>query len=103
MICGSGEESEIDLWGRIRPPLIYNSSLTITSSPSTDTPSIRTYNKTHEGIITCKPWVGKKNWEYNLDHFIIPRKRFLQSRNTICNTIPKSHIKVTRMKETITN
>lgn len=80
MICGSGEESEIDLWGRIRPPLIYNSSLTITSSPSTDTPSIRTYNKTYEGIITCKPWVGKKNWEYNLDHFIIPRKRFLQSR-----------------------
>lgn len=60
MICGSGEESEIDLWGRIRPPLIYNSSLTITSSPSTDTPSIRTYNKTYEGIITCKPWVGKK-------------------------------------------
>lgn len=60
MICGSGEESEIDLWGRIRPPLIYNSSLTITSSPSTDTPSIRTYNKTYEGIITCKPWVRKK-------------------------------------------
>lgn len=76
MICGSGEESEIDLWGRIRPPLIYNSSLTITSSPSTDTPSIRTYNKTYEGIITCKPWVGKKKKTGNITWIILS---FLES------------------------
>lgn len=50
IICGSGDESEMDLCGSILPPLIYNSSLTITSSPSTDTPSIRTYKNKKKRI-----------------------------------------------------
>ena len=43
MMEGSGTESPMDLCGRMRPPLMYSSSLTITSSPSTDTFSMRTF------------------------------------------------------------
>jgi hypothetical protein len=40
MICGSGTDSDISLCGNIRPPFMYSSSLTSTSSPSTETFSI---------------------------------------------------------------
>lgn len=45
MICGSGTDSEISLCGSIRPPLMYSSSLTMTSSPSTLTFSIRAFTQ----------------------------------------------------------
>ena len=49
MICGSGTDSEISLCGSIRPPLMYSSSFTTTSSPSTLTFSMRasTQQQTH--------------------------------------------------------
>lgn len=46
IICGSGTDVAILLCGSTWPPLIYNSSLTITSSPSTVIPSIRTHRPT---------------------------------------------------------
>ena len=48
MICGSGTETTMDLCGSMRAPLIYSSSWIRTSSPKTETFSIRTYR-----------WVGK--------------------------------------------
>jgi len=46
IICGSGTEVEMLLCGKTCPPLIYNSSFTITSSPNTVVPSIRTHRPT---------------------------------------------------------
>lgn len=43
IICGSGTDVAIFLCGNTCPPLIYVSSFTITSSPKTVTPSIRTH------------------------------------------------------------
>lgn len=43
MIFGSKTEAPILLCGKTIPPLTYSSSLTITSSPSTDTFSILTH------------------------------------------------------------
>lgn len=56
IICGSGTEVEILLCGKTCPPLIYNSSFTITSSPNTVVPSIRTHRPTtllHPTIHLC--------------------------------------------------
>jgi len=58
MICGSGTDSEISLCGSIRPPLMYNSSFTTTSSPRTLTFSIRAFTyvtpSTHVSYVqTC--------------------------------------------------
>ena len=43
MICGVGMFEERPLLGRTVAPLTYSSSLTVTSSPSTHPPSIRTH------------------------------------------------------------
>lgn len=43
MIWGSGTDTVIFLWGRTCPPLMYVSSFTMTSSPRTVVPSIRTH------------------------------------------------------------
>lgn len=43
MICGSGTDAPMDLCGRTWPPLMYISSFTITSSPSTVVFSMRTH------------------------------------------------------------
>ena len=45
MTCGSGTEAPMDLCGRTLPPLMYSSSLTVTSSPNTDTFSMRTWEE----------------------------------------------------------
>jgi len=60
MICGSGTDSEISLCGSIRPPLMYSSSLTTTSSPRTLTFSMRAFTRhTH---LTTYPWRKTVCW-----------------------------------------
>ena len=60
MICGSCTLLPIDLWGSTLPPFTYTSSLTVTSSPNTQTFSILTHWPTlqlqpmmHESIQLC--------------------------------------------------
>ena len=67
--------SPTDLWGRMLPPLMKTSSLTCTSSPRTDTLSIRAHRPTDEYqptmdlliqaffFYTCHKWVSLTRME----------------------------------------
>lgn len=55
MTCGSGTDAAMDLCGRTCPPLMYISSFTITSSPSTVLFSIRTHCPTTLRHPTMQP------------------------------------------------
>ena len=73
IICGSGTDSEISLCGSIRPPLMYSSSFTTTSSPRTDTFSIRAYiTHTASNIVMelLPPTVPNASW--NCFHLPFP-------------------------------
>lgn len=76
IICGSGTDVAIFLCGNTCPPLMYISSLTMTSSPNTVVPSILTQRPTQER----QPTIQFSNQE--CDRILASRKivvRFMQT------------------------